>query len=81
MYCRSDLIWDVSHYDQRLMRAFFPLKAGVRFRINRSFYRSTGPPTYHAWICTMSIYLVQKQHKALIHQILEREIMPNTSYM
>ena len=33
MYCRSELIWDCSHYDQRLMRAFFLKKAGVRFRM------------------------------------------------
>ena len=33
MYCRSNLIWDFFHYDQRLMRAFFRLKAGVRFRM------------------------------------------------
>ena len=32
------------------MRACFPLKAGVRYE---SIGVSTGPPTYHAWICTI----------------------------
>ena len=52
MYCRSELIWDFSHYNQRLMRAFFRLKAGVRFRINRSFYR----PAYLS--CVDLMYLL-----------------------
>ena len=33
MYCRSNLIWAFLSTDQRLMRAFFRLKAGVRFRM------------------------------------------------
>ena len=51
MYGRSDLIWDFSHCDQRLMRAFFLEQAGKRYESIGVF---TGPPTYHAWICRYS---------------------------
>ena len=47
MYCRSNLILDFFHYDQRLMRAFFRLMAGVRFRMQ--FTDSL--PDYNQSIC------------------------------
>ena len=49
------MIWDFSHCDQRLMRAFFPKQAGKRYE---SIGVSTGPPTYHAWICTCTCTVV-----------------------